>query len=130
MSSGSRMLPDETQDLSSGPYPSQFTKYCRPLPLRRTANSFLTEYTGPPSMNWGVGGGLESGTRGLSLTGLILLTWKVGCIRIDLGRRNLTATGLMTFDTGNGPTKQGVNLRETPRRAKSWVDSHTLWPQW
>jgi len=44
-------------------------------------------------MNRGGGGGLKAGIRGLSLTGLIQATWKVGCDLMDLGSLSLTATG-------------------------------------
>ena len=50
-------------------------------------------YGGPPGVSWRcrpdchqwLGGGLEAGTRGLSWTGLMWLTWNVGCILRDLG---------------------------------------------
>lgn len=43
-----------------------------------------------------------------------------------LGSLSLIATGLMTFDTGNSPINLGDNLRESVRRGRSRVESHTL----
>ena len=66
-------------------------------------------------MYLGAGGSLEAGTTGLLTTGLTWLTWKVVCILRELGSFNSTATVLMIFDTGNGPTK-GVLTYRAPRQ--------------
>ena len=58
---GSRMKRDGTQHLSSGPYPSQSTRYCSPLPLLRTLSS-LRESLSPihdPRGRRGFGGGIK-----------------------------------------------------------------------
>ena len=77
-------------------------------------------------MTVGGGGDLDGGTKGLFLVGFILLTWKVGWTRMDLGSLSLMAAGLMTLETGKGPMKRGKSLRDTVLRDKSLVDSQTL----
>lgn len=67
-------------------------------------------------------------SKGLVLTGCILLTWKVGCTPKDLRRLSLTDTGLITLEKGNGPTKQGANLRDFNLRGKCLVNNHTHCP--
>src|SRR4029434_1204098 len=125
---GSTMFFVDTHALSSGPYPSQSTRYWRPR--RRTAKRRLTVYTGPPSMILRGGGGLVGGTNGLSKAGLIRDTWKVGCTLIDLGSLSRTAAGLMILETGDGPMNRGANLRDSTHRGMSRVDSQTLLPGW
>ena len=69
--------------------------------------------------------GLEAGTKVLSVSGLTLLTWNVGCTFRDLGSFNLTDTGLTTLDTGNGPINLGASLHDMTWRGKSLVASQT-----
>lgn len=63
-------------------------------------------------MMWGGGGGFQTGTRVLSLTSLILLTWNKGQTREDPGSLNLTTEGLIIFDTGNGPMNPRANFHD------------------
>lgn len=44
-----------------------------------------------------------------------------------MGSPNLTDTGLITLDTGNGPINPGAKLRDLTRRGWSRVYRKTLW---
>ncbi len=50
VSDGSRMSLASTQDLTSGPYPSQSKRYCRTPPRRRESRISWTWYASSPSM--------------------------------------------------------------------------------
>ena len=63
-----------TQERSSGPYPSQSTRYCRPLPRRLERRSRRTVNAGPPSMTRAGGGGQVEGTSAQAWTGFSLET--------------------------------------------------------
>ncbi len=82
---GSRMSLALTQDLSSGPYPSQSTRYWSIPPWRRESRSYLTWYASSPSSR--MGGGIwvsASSFTSPSLgppAGFNSDTWKVGEIR-------------------------------------------------
>ena len=78
----------------------------------------------------GGGEGGAAGTSWLSLTGLTLDTWNVGCTRIDRGSLSRTATGLMTFSMAKGPTNLGASLLDSKCRGRSRVESQTFWPTW
>lgn len=93
----SMIWPAGTHDRSSGPYPSQFTRYWNPRPRCCAVRSFLTVYTRPPSTRRGGGGGLDAGTSGLSWTGFSLDTLNVGWTFMDMGSLSLTDTGLIIF---------------------------------
>lgn len=61
------------------------------------------------------GGGGVGGTRGLSGASLILETWNVGWMHMDLGSFNFTATGLNVLWMGNGPMNFGASLLDSER---------------
>ena len=46
----------------------------------------------------------------------------------DLSNVCLKMEDLEMFDTGNGPIKSGVNLRDIVRSGRSFVASQTFWP--
>jgi hypothetical protein len=63
---GSRMSSTGTQNHSSGPYPSQSTRYCNLPPRHLAFRRELTAYVGLPSMSrggGGVGDCISEGTR-------------------------------------------------------------------
>ncbi len=61
-------------------------------------------------------------------TGLNRETWKVGWIFIDLGKRRRKETGLIFLRILKGPMYFGASLRDSTRRGRSRVESHTLCP--
>lgn len=61
-------------------------------------------------------------TRALSLTGLILLTWKVGWTLNDPDRRKQTDTGLLTFDMGKPQSQlSGIPFWMPPPQSQTAV---------
>ena len=125
MSDTSRMRFWGTQERSSGPYPSQSTRYWCPQPRRRTSRRRRTVHAGWLSMTLGGGGGRTGGDNGLVKKGLTWETWKVGCTRRDGGSLSCTAQGLMIVSISNGPMKRGESLG-TPFKGRSFARSQTL----
>ena len=60
--------------------------------------------------------------------------WNVGWILLVLGSLSLRATGLIISDIGKGPTKQGVNLRDSTCRGRyvwiSWRQTYSGFRNW
>ena len=81
---------------------------------------------GPPSMMRGGGGGATTGDRGLTWTGLILETWKVGWTLMDRGRASLTAVGLTILCMEKGPTNLGASFLLSTLTGRSLVDNQTF----
>lgn len=67
-------------------------------------------------------------TKGLSLTGLIRLAWKVGCTLIVLGSFSLAATALIILEKENGPINLEVSLQLSGLNGKSLAESQTFCP--
>ena len=118
MGEASRMRFRGTQERSSGPYPSQSTRYWCPRPRCRTSRRRWTVYAGWLSMTLGGGGGRTVGDNGLVEMGLTWETWKVGCTRRDGGSFNCTAQGLIW----------GESLGGTPFKGRSFARSQTFCP--
>lgn len=76
----------------------------------------------------GAGADLLAGDKVEQTTGLNRETWKVGWIFIDLGRRRRKETGLIFLRILKGPMYFGASLRDSTRRGRSRVESHTLCP--
>ena len=116
-----------TQKRSSGPYPSQSTRYWCPRPRRRPSRRRWTVHAGW-LMSLGGGGDGTVGDNGLVETGLTWETWKVGCTRRDGGSLSHTAQGLMILSILNGPVKRGESLGGTPFKGRSFAWSQTFCP--
>lgn len=129
MSWGSKMKLAGTQDRSSGPYPSQSTRYWTPRPRRLDWSNLRTCRPAPLPPVEAAAVPAQQDTED-SRTNFTLETWNVGWILIVLGNLSRTATGLMTLSILNGPMNLGASFRDSTRSGRSLVDNHTCWPTW
>ncbi len=99
VSDGSRMSLASTQDLTSGPYPSQSKRYCRTPPRHRESRISWTWYASSPSMMRQGGPWFRASSRSSVLLGapaaLSKETWKMGEIWCWGGKAKRLETGVI-----------------------------------
>ena len=127
---GSRTSAAGTQLCSSGPNPSQSTRYWRTPPLLLESRSLRTAYVGAPSTQTGEGGAApgNASSSGPGITGLSSDTWKVGHIRHWGGNASLYVTSLILLTIRYGPMYFGLSFLHPPGSLRSLVESHTRSP--
>ena len=115
------MSPTGTQHLSSGPYPSQSMRYCRPLTRRLESRMARIVYAGDPSMSSG-------GGRNLRYLTVLQGTSYHRPEGRHMKRGVNTIIGSNLLRTLKGPTHCGPSFRQGKRRGRFRVESQTLSP--